>query len=71
VPDPYFERPRLAPLRAAASQAGFTEALRRLLSADGYPLAEGEPLAVPARGVARSLTGRASRCTSAQTPLGS
>jgi hypothetical protein len=55
VSDPYFERPDLAPLRAAASQAEFAEAFRGLLSADGYPLAEGEPLATPARKVARSL----------------
>jgi hypothetical protein len=55
VSDPYFERPGLAPLRAAASQAEFAEAFCGLLSADGYPLAEGEPLATPARKVARSL----------------
>ncbi len=53
--DPYFERPDLAPLRAAASQAEFAEAFRELLSADGYPLPEGEPLATPAHDVARSL----------------
>ena len=41
--DPYFERPGLAPLRAAAAQAEFAEASRGLLSADGYPLAGGEP----------------------------
>jgi hypothetical protein len=55
VSDPYFERPDLAPLRAAASQAEFAEAFRGFLSADGYPLAEGEPLATPAHDVARSL----------------
>jgi hypothetical protein len=55
VSDPYFERPDLAPLRTAASQAEFAEAFRRLLSADDDPLAEGGPLATPARDVARSL----------------
>ena len=53
--DPEFERPDLTPSRAAASQAEFTEAFRGLLSADGYPLAEGEPLVPLARDVARSL----------------
>lgn len=38
-------------------KAEFAEAFRGLLSADGHPLAEGEPLATPARDVARSLTG--------------
>jgi hypothetical protein len=56
VPDPYFERPYLAPLRAAASQAELAEASRGLLSAGGYPFAEGDPLATPARDAARSLT---------------
>jgi hypothetical protein len=56
VSDPYFEWPGLAPLRAAASQAESAEAFQGLLSADGYPLAEGDPLATPARDVARSLT---------------
>jgi hypothetical protein len=55
VSDPHFERPDLAPLRAAASQAEFAEAFRGLLSADGYPLAEGEPLTPLACDVARSL----------------
>jgi hypothetical protein len=53
VPDPYFERPGLAPLRAAAPQAESAGASRGLLSA------EGEPPAAPARDVARSLTGAA------------
>ncbi len=53
--DPEFERPDLTPSRAAASQAEFTEAFRGLLSADGYPFAEGEPLVPLARDVARSL----------------
>lgn len=53
--DPDFERPDLAPLRAAASQAEFAEAFRCLLSADGYPLAEGELLTPLACDVARSL----------------
>jgi hypothetical protein len=56
VPDPYFEQPDLAPLRAAASQAEFAEASRGLLSADDYPLAEAEPPAAPSRDAARSLT---------------
>jgi hypothetical protein len=59
VSDPYFERPGLAPLRAAASQAESAEAFRGLLSAGGYPLAEREPLATPACDAARSLTGAA------------
>jgi hypothetical protein len=49
VPDPDFEQPGLAPLRAAASEGEFAEAFRRLLSAGGCPLA---PLA---RHGARSL----------------
>ena len=53
--DPDFERPDPAPLRAAASQEEFAEAFRGLLSADGYPLAEGAPLAPLARDVAQSL----------------
>ena len=57
MPDPYFERPGLAPLPAAASQAESAGASRGLLSAGGYPLAEGEPPATPARDVLRSLTG--------------
>jgi hypothetical protein len=55
VSDPYFERPDLAPLRATASQAESAEVFRGLLSADGYPLAEGEPPAMLARDVAPSL----------------
>jgi hypothetical protein len=55
VSDPEFEQPDLAPLRGAASQAEFAEAVRGLLSADGYPLAEGDPPASLARDVARSL----------------
>ena len=55
MPDQEFERPDLAPLRAAASQAEFAEAVRGVLSADGYPLAEGDPPASLVRDVARSL----------------
>jgi hypothetical protein len=53
--DPGFTRPDLAPLHAAASQAEFAEAVRGLVSADGYPLADDDPLAPLARDVARSL----------------
>lgn len=53
--NPYFEQPDLAPLRAAGSQAEFAEAFCGPPSGDGYPPAEGEPLASPARDVARSL----------------
>ena len=56
MPDPYFERPDLAPLRAAASQAESAAASRGHLRAGGHPLAAGEPPATPARDVARSLT---------------
>jgi hypothetical protein len=56
VPDPYFEQPGLAPLRAAASQAESAAASRGHLRAGGHPLAAGEPPATPARDVARSLT---------------
>ena len=55
--DPYFERPDLAPLRAAAPQAESAGAFRGLPSAGGHPLAEGEPLAPPARDAARSPVG--------------
>ena len=53
--DPESERSDLTPLRAAASQAEFAEAFRGLLSAEGYPLAEGEPLVPLARDVAGYL----------------
>ena len=53
--DPDFERPDLAPLRAAASQAESAEAFRGLLGAGGYPLAEGESFTPLACDVARSL----------------
>jgi hypothetical protein len=41
VPDPYFEQPGLAPLRAAASQAESSEEFRGLLSASGSPVPQG------------------------------
>jgi len=49
VSDPQSERPDLTPLRAAASHGEFAGAFRGLLSADGYPLADGEPLVPLAR----------------------
>jgi hypothetical protein len=55
VSDPGSERPDLTPLRAVAPQAEPAEAFRGLLSADGYPLAEGKPLVPLARDLARSL----------------
>ena len=53
--DPGFTRPDLCSIRAAAEQAEFAGAARGLLSADGYPLAEDNPLAPLARDVARTL----------------
>ena len=41
---PGITRPDLCSIHAATGQAEFADAVRRLLSADGYPLADDAPL---------------------------
>ena len=50
---PGFTRPDLCSIRAAAEQAEFAVAARSLLSADGYLLADDDPLAPLARDAVR------------------
>ena len=52
---PGSTRPDLCSTRAISLRAEFTEAVRRLLGADGYPLTNDDPLAPLARDVARFL----------------
>ena len=42
--DPGITRPDLCSIHAATEQAEFADAVRGLLSADGYPLADDSPL---------------------------
>ncbi len=53
--DPGFTRPDLCSIRVIASCAEFAGAARGVLSADGYLLADGDPLAPLARDVARTV----------------
>ena len=53
--NPDFTRSDLCSIRAAAGQAEFANTVRRLLSADGYLLADDDPLAPLAHYVARTL----------------
>ena len=52
---PDFIRPDLCSIRAATGQAESADAVRGLLSADGYPLVGDYPLGSLARNVARIL----------------
>ena len=73
MPDPGFTKPDLCSICAVASRADCATAARGVLSDDGYPLADDDPLAPVARDVARTLgtggawlvTGHRSRRTGA------
>ncbi len=54
--DTVFLQPDLGPLRAAAEAAELAQAVSGLVSIDGCRLADTDPLAPLARGVARSVT---------------
>ena len=56
MPDTDLHRPCLAPLRDAAEAAGLAQAVSGLVSIDGCRLADNDPLAPLARGIARSMT---------------
>ena len=56
MPDTDLHRPCLAPLRAAAEAAELAQAVSGLVSIDGCRLADTDPLAPLARGIARSMT---------------
>jgi len=56
MPDTDLRRPCLAPLRDAAEAAGLAQAVSGLVSIDGCRLADTDPLAPLARGIARSMT---------------
>ena len=51
-----LHQPGLGPLRAAAEAAELAQAVSGLASADGYRLADRDPLAPLAREIARSMT---------------
>jgi hypothetical protein len=53
--DPRFTRPDLCSISTAASRAEWAGAARGVLSADGHPVADDDPLASPRRAVARTL----------------
>ena len=56
MPDTDLHQPDLGPLRAAAEAAELAQAASGLVSADGYRLADSDPLAPLARDIARSMT---------------
>jgi hypothetical protein len=56
MPDTDLHQPDLGPLRAAAEAAELAQAVSGLVSADGYRLADSDPLAPLARDIARSMT---------------
>jgi hypothetical protein len=54
MPDPGFTKPDLCLICAAASRADCATAARGVLSNDGYPPADDDPLAPMARDVVRT-----------------
>ena len=52
---PGFTQPDLRSIRASTQQPEFADTVRGRLSADGYPLADDDPLAPMARAAARTL----------------
>ncbi len=54
--DTDFLQPDLGPLRAAAEAAELAQAVSGLVSIDGCRLADSDPVAALARGIARSMT---------------
>ena len=55
MPETDLHQPDLGPLRAASEAAELAQAVSGLVSADGYRLADSDPLAPLARDIARSM----------------